>query len=767
MTNRYSFLGFLDEYCVTIPVIQRDYAFGREEEEDRRNKFLKALFTPITTNENKNFDFVYGRKDEKQAFMPLDGQQRVTTLWLIHWFLFHRAGRYGEISTLMKKFQYETRVSSTRFCKMLADWPEDDSLQENFIDNIKDSNKFDDSWKDEPTIDAMLRMLQAISDKVKTEAVDCNAACNRLLGSAITFDLLDMSSEEFKLTDSLYVKMNARGKQLTDFENWKAEFIDLLESLEKSGTDSSFTLVFDADNEVKKHFKTYKDYFTYAIEQDWTDLLWPDVYSKWNAYSEEQKKVNRYPTIDSCFMNLFYSISEMLHYRSSKHTKVDYNKENWRNIYSQRDNLDFLFNSLDALCIIKKQGNYWKLLFDNLSMFDKANDKDLFSRCINSFSSDSGDDSDSGERLNTAQKLIFHFILYYCITKKSCNITQDFKDVIRVIRNIVVNIDQFNEDYLTVNTNVRLYNLYSIFEALHPLISQQGNIYNALSNSALTGSWYDHEVTKAKIITSMSKENRDKTFLLEEMELFKGNLTILPLNKYKDNMEKLYNLIVFFSSLPSKEKSRLLVAFGFKGKNLSGGYGRFYGRDNLWSCIMKHGDDSYMTDMRDIFDEMTNHYRNGTSVEDFIKECGTPEWDSKEYEEKLRYYILKYPEIITATHNSYYYIGNGNIANGDFIALGSVCSWNSYNIDPFVYVLKQKTGFRDGEFTGTDFRYSGKPNLCFKNEVSLYTREFKWHVTTNKYQKDFDDLMQTNEYKNKDLIEQGEMLIALCRSLIP
>ena len=82
-----------------------------------------------------------------------------------------------------------------------------------------------------------------------------------------------------------------------------------------------------------------------------------------------------------------------------------------------------LFNSLDALCIIKKQGDFWERLFDNLSMFDKASgNKNLFSRCINSFSSDNVKDSDSGERLTTAQKLIFHFILYYCITKKSCNI---------------------------------------------------------------------------------------------------------------------------------------------------------------------------------------------------------------------------------------------------------------------------------------------------------------------------------------------------------
>lgn len=72
---------------IVIPKIQRDYAQGRStlEAVRVRNKFLDALYdavegTPIT------LDFVYGNIDKNGVLTPLDGQQRLTTLFLLHWF---------------------------------------------------------------------------------------------------------------------------------------------------------------------------------------------------------------------------------------------------------------------------------------------------------------------------------------------------------------------------------------------------------------------------------------------------------------------------------------------------------------------------------------------------------------------------------------------------------------------------------------------------------------------------------------------------------
>ena len=71
---------------IIIPIIQRDYAQGRRGfEVDRvRSRFLDSLYkalteTPIT------LDFVYGNI-ENGILTPLDGQQRLTTLFLLHWY---------------------------------------------------------------------------------------------------------------------------------------------------------------------------------------------------------------------------------------------------------------------------------------------------------------------------------------------------------------------------------------------------------------------------------------------------------------------------------------------------------------------------------------------------------------------------------------------------------------------------------------------------------------------------------------------------------
>ena len=94
---------------ICIPTIQRDYALGRRNKVDKRNSFLIALKTAVCTNEQLPLDFVYG-VDNDTMFIPLDGQQRLTTLWLLHWYIAYKAGLLNrpEIKDAFLKFSYET-----------------------------------------------------------------------------------------------------------------------------------------------------------------------------------------------------------------------------------------------------------------------------------------------------------------------------------------------------------------------------------------------------------------------------------------------------------------------------------------------------------------------------------------------------------------------------------------------------------------------------------------------------------------------------------
>ena len=80
--------------CIYIPKIQRAYAQGRNKEGDVRKDFLNALFSVLTSPEDRTIElgFLFGSKQviarkSTEGFELLDGQQRITTLFLLYWYV--------------------------------------------------------------------------------------------------------------------------------------------------------------------------------------------------------------------------------------------------------------------------------------------------------------------------------------------------------------------------------------------------------------------------------------------------------------------------------------------------------------------------------------------------------------------------------------------------------------------------------------------------------------------------------------------------------
>ena len=75
----------------------------------------------------------------------------------------------------------------------------------------------------------MLQMLDCLDAMLSEYAQEriLEMARRFFTESPVTFELLDMHA--LNLNDDLYIKMNARGKLLTPFENWKAEFNGMLQ----------------------------------------------------------------------------------------------------------------------------------------------------------------------------------------------------------------------------------------------------------------------------------------------------------------------------------------------------------------------------------------------------------------------------------------------------------------------------------------------------------------------------------------------------------
>ncbi|RKG72970.1 DUF262 domain-containing protein [Corallococcus terminator] len=235
---------------IEIPLIQRDYAQGREGDAVARIRanFLDVLHEAVTTGTPISLDFIYGDV-EKGTLRPLDGQQRLTTLFLLHWYLGWRADRLDQEQG-WKRFSYATRASARLFCERLSGCKPPADMKVHAW--IKDQHWFLHTWQHDPTIQSMLVMIEAIHKRFAD--ADCATAWKRLVDTeapAISFHLLPI--EQMGLSEDLYIKMNSRGKPLTPFENFKARFEQVLE--------------ISCPDRVEE--------FAQKVDGAWADMLWP------------------------------------------------------------------------------------------------------------------------------------------------------------------------------------------------------------------------------------------------------------------------------------------------------------------------------------------------------------------------------------------------------------------------------------------------------------------------------------------------------------
>lgn len=240
---------------IVIPIIQRDYAQGRPSEERIRNDFLSELYSALSSFDADagaprnpiTLDFIYGDITGIGDFIPLDGQQRLTTLFLLSWYASRKENVPSGQCRYLEHFRYKTRPSAEAFCKNLVEYrPE--SFTKAISGQIRDEAWFPSSWNHDATIGSMLVMLDAIQTKFK----DVQGLWNALEGGAVSFYFLPIS--QIGLTDDIYIRMNARGKPLTEFEHFKASLLGGVRAM--------------VGEDVSKRIGD-------RIDQEWTDLLWP------------------------------------------------------------------------------------------------------------------------------------------------------------------------------------------------------------------------------------------------------------------------------------------------------------------------------------------------------------------------------------------------------------------------------------------------------------------------------------------------------------
>lgn len=595
---------------IIIPIIQRDYAQGRDNPDvvRVRERFIEALYKAVTENPI-TLDFVYGDIDKEGNMTPLDGQQRLTTLFLLHWYAAKKENIVKDDYDFLEKFSYETRYSARNFCHELVNYnPEfkKDRLSEEIIDQAW----FPLDWKNDPTISSMLRMLDAIHNRFKS----MTDLWNKLKERCITFYFLPI--KDMGLTDELYIKMNSRGKPLTLFEHFKAE-------LERE--------IRNIDDELANKIMR-------KIDIDWTDLLWK--YRNSNTGSLDDN------IIDDEFLRYFKFICDVIYYRkeisagnrgkdvfelldlysSSKSEDAEENIKTlerffdcWLNIRDYSDLKDFLSSFM---------ANTHE---DGKILVKSGSDLNIFKDCLHTYP-------------DRAKFPLNRFVLLYAITTYLQNLDKvtesDFKRRIRIVNNLIQNSRDEISDRQDRN---RMPAILKQTEAI---------ILTGVINDDIGPSFNAHQILeeKKKITYLESNPNMASVmFELEDHDLLKGQISIFGIDNL-DNLDNLHHYTKRFKSLFECDKEKVdcaMMAIGNYGQ-MEGNKRRYqYGtksNSSAWENLFHQSSNSgfqktsgILISLLDKYEEFSNEILEKIA-KDYLEKC--------EVEEKypFRYYYIKYDE---------------------------------------------------------------------------------------------------------------------------
>ena len=587
---------------IIIPIIQRDYAQGRDNPDvvRVRERFIEALYKAVTENPI-TLDFVYGDIDKEGNMTPLDGQQRLTTLFLLHWYAAKKENIVKDDYDFLEKFSYETRYSARNFCHELVNYnPEfkKDSLSEEIIDQAW----FPLDWKNDPTISSMLRMLDAIHNRFKS----VTDLWNKLKERCITFYFLPI--KDMGLTDELYIKMNSRGKPLTLFEHFKAE-------LERE--------IRNIDDELANKIMR-------KIDIDWTDLLWK--YRNSNTGSLDDN------IIDDEFLRYFKFICDVIYYRKEI-SAGNRGKDVFEllDLYSSsksqdaEENIKTLERFFDCWLNIPKYSSPEEFLssfmadtHENGKILVKfASGSNIFKDCLHTYS-------------DRAKFPLNRFVLLYAITTYLQNLDKvtesDFKRRIRIVNNLIQNSRDEISDRQDRNR-------------MPAILKQTEAIILTGTVKDISPNFNVHQILEEKEKIKYLESNPNMAsviFELEDHDLLKGQISIIGIENlnYHERFESLFEC--------DKEKvDCAMMAIGNYGQ-MEGNKRRYqYGtksNSSAWENLFHKSSNSGFQKTSDILISLLDKYEKFSNeilekiAKDYLEKC--------EVEEKypFRYYYIKYDE---------------------------------------------------------------------------------------------------------------------------
>lgn len=610
--KKYTYWRFIQEHGIAIPLIQRDYAQGREGKAELRKRFLFNLRNALSDKDPNNpliLDFVYGVKDKNSNIIPLDGQQRLTTLWLLHWYIYLKSNKNitKDNLNILLKFTYQTRISSRKFCEELCKnkhFHKLRQLEKNNAGNIRyyitNQTWFMAEWEQDPTVKAMLNMLGGKDQSIESilNGCDFNSFWSELTLTdenkcPIVFYYLPIDGEIQQEPDDIYIKVNARGEHLTDFENFKADLIKFVRA-DKQQQWQNISNDEHPDLAISK-----------LIDTDWTDVFWNDLPNECKIIDKNppESTGTKLPNIDRqffaflnrYFLNLILATTEMDAKALNQDNTTDKDALLFQYLYGKDGKADVTLTYKDFQKYsdgkVITPDNFvalktiFAMLKDNKEVdiqpsWDKYSKENFkFLPYLTKI-----DKTDSGEHLANISQV--HRVVFFgiCCYLENCKTTQEFDNNsfqkwMRFIWNIA-----YNSDIQTVdNMKKAMAKINGVRKGTHNIIEALIKEADDDQDSYLGRQW-NEEIMKAKMCYKMNS-------IQNAEELFHGSIRFLIkddgilencVNRAKEllnngsNNQWIFEILPFFqfdSSDPKKnvtfaEKKRDLVEIINRDNNI-------------------------------------------------------------------------------------------------------------------------------------------------------------------------------------------------------
>jgi hypothetical protein len=496
-------------------------------------------------------------------------------------------------------------------------------------------------------------MLDAIHDRFRRE--DCSAAWDRLVDAAspaIAFHLLPV--EGMALGEDLYIKMNSRGKPLTPFENFKARFLQLLESWCESTRVQELALKLDGA---------------------WSDIFW--------AYRGDDD------IVDDELMRFFHFVTEIGDWKDGNvdeeqniRISVDVRSEQVFGPANPRkeEHLDFLVATFDTWV-----GEDVASIFDDL--FTKVSDggkhvvlfgseggldTDLFGACVRG----AGEWSGKKRVFALAETLILYGVLLARIAKSG-----DVARCLRVVRNLIE----------ASSNEIRAENMPGLLEDVRRIVVDGSLDRVSTFNTAQVA-----EERKKRDLLARMPELEGTLLALEDHRILRGTLAAFDLDVEPAVLEQRARAFhrAFSDRACWSSLTGAFLAVGDYSRRarsvfqLGSGVNEAPWREVFTAPAARSPIDGTRVALASLLDEIAKddgdlHARLARIESEWLAKQGTCDW---------RFYFVKYPAMREG--HSGIYVSTTDRLGFDVCMLDKKRMSSNYR-DPYLYAIWRESGVGD------------------------------------------------------------------------